>query len=151
MSQKNIRIVIGTLSLVLILLYNNCTQSILTRSQGTEVGNPVTGNEILSAVCGVINRCKSDVSLSQCRTGVLSMKNFDYQLSLPSGAYANFAEVISAEESGAISPNPAASVACSTAIAARECSDPLVQSAYDPTMSNPFSGVVGLIPMGAGS
>jgi hypothetical protein len=133
--------------------YTSCSSNVDFGSRGnTILGNPnnATAAKVLAAACQVISACHG-VSRVDCENGLLNMDGIDAVLGLPPGDYGSASEMLQAEESGAIDVNSSATTACATEIKALSCGDSTVQGAYDSAGTNPYSGVVSMIPQTPGS
>jgi len=101
---------------------------------------------ILSAICTVINRCQTQVSLDACNSGVQATNGISSQLGLPSNGYNPYFALESAESSNQVEANSVATTACVNTINNLQCDSPTVVAAYNAANVNPFSGVPGMIP-----
>jgi hypothetical protein len=111
------------------------------------LGNPRApiSNEVLFAVCGVINRCHSQVTLTDCQGGVLRTSGFAAPLGLTT-SLDTMESILQAEFDGALVGSQAAGNNCYGQINRLDCSDGAVQGAYNPLLANPFAAAPGLIP-----
>ena len=146
------RLALGALIVIAVALgYNNCSNVTLNpnpQTNETNTGNPFNPTQsssvILNAVCNVLNRC-SNVAPGICTTGVLGTSGVGPTIGLPTyvGPYST---IEAAESSSIVSGKPVATNNCVTAITALSCSSPVVKAAYNPSASNPFAQVPGMIP-----
>jgi CSLREA domain-containing protein len=125
---------------------NQSARDSLEPKNTATVGNPrtPTTNQLLYAVCGVINRCHNQVTINECLAGVLETRGFSQPFSLPS-SYDTPSSILQGEFSGTLSGDPSASNSCYSSINHLSCSDPLAAAAYDSTQPNPFSGSLNLV------
>jgi hypothetical protein len=157
MIRKPALIIIVLAIAVVPLLYNNCSEqtrfSTRPTANETVAGNPITNSaaKVVAALCQVISRCESDLTLNQCQSAIVNADGIDYQLGLTSGSDQTFLQIINAEQSLALVGNSAATDTCLVAIESLSCSDSSVENAYDPAASQPFSGVATMIPTTPGS
>jgi hypothetical protein len=146
---------------LILIAYNNCGRikfagdtANMLKLVGNEtiVGNPMTtaAKTLMTDLCSVVTRCHPEISEAQCETGLLGTGEIDYQVGLQRNTYQNFSAILQAEAGGVISGNQTAMNTCSVAVAKLQCSDPLVQAAYDPG-SQSFAGLALMIPTTPGS
>lgn len=143
-------------TLVVVATYNGCSlPTTFERMQGTTVGNPMrpveAASQILFSVCSVLNRCQSKVRFNDCLVGVQATSGLSKKLGLPTGSFEPFVNLFSAEQSGVVVANPTATDLCSTTINSLPCNDPTVENAYTSGATNPYGGVVDMIPDQKGS
>jgi len=133
--------------LSLVVLYNNCSQDGLLGGKGfeTNTGNPMVSNALLTGMCSVINRCNTQVELSDCKTGILNTSGFNTVLGLSSN-YSVFSSIVQAEQGGSLVANQTAGNSCYNNVNALTCSDPRVVGAYVPSQANPYSGAPNMLP-----
>jgi parallel beta-helix repeat protein len=138
------------LGLVMAASYNSCQSSRNIRFESkstTTVGNPMVpaASKVLSAVCSLMTECRSDLSFSSCQNGVLNTTGVDAALGLTAGSYATYSAMLNAEEAGTIAANDAMADSCYVGIASLSCSSSTVQAAYNPSQTDPFSGVAAMV------
>ncbi len=140
----------------LCLAYNACSvsdpKSFITTDGTSTAGNPMapTTNGIISALCGVIQRCHSQASYSKCTTDILSVSGITNKLGL-SSTYSELNRALRAEQGGLIEGNPVATDSCYSEIDTLNCQSTEVRDAFDSQASNPFSGSSSLIPTQGGA
>jgi hypothetical protein len=137
-------------SLPLAVFYNSCSGRMVEfiQVQGTSgVGNPMTdsANKVMLAICGTVSRCHPDVALAQCESAAQPLA-INTQLGLSAADYPTFSSVVAAERAGVLTGNEISTDSCYSAINNLSCSDAVVQAAYDPSLPEPFSGLVRMIP-----
>jgi hypothetical protein len=149
---------IGILAVVFVVpfTYNSCgnparfSETGLKYQSTTTVGNPMTAApKVLAGICNLIPRCHTQVSISQCELGILATGGFESTLGLPSASFKTFKDIIAAENSGSISGTAEEAQACGSEIANLSCASPEVQSAYDPSQTNPFVAAPAVVPTSA--
>src|SRR4051794_12169458 len=83
--RRVLKIAIPLLILVTIAGYNNCGQTkFVSTVQETVITNPKSpiANEVMFAVCGVINRCDPQITIDKCQSGLLNTNGFETPLGL---------------------------------------------------------------------
>lgn len=94
MKRRILFISIATLvTVVLAVGFNNCSQVNFGQQQQSKYGgiggNPLTSTlasqEILFAICSVLDRCAAKVPFDVCMSGVLNVNGIGTRLGLPSG------------------------------------------------------------------
>jgi hypothetical protein len=155
MKRKTILALVIPLITTIVLAHNNCSDrntfsSSKPTTNETVIGNPITRStlKVVGAICQVVNRCFSEVSVSSCQSGVLATDGVDASLGLPTGSYSSTSEIVSAEQGGNLFGSSLATEACTISIENLNCSDPAVQSAYNASAANPYSGAPAMIPSG---
>lgn len=120
------------------------------KTNGTIAPNPYSSKssqDILTAICSVIDRCQPQLQPDICQNGVLTSSGIGARLGLPPNTEDPFSALESAENTGVILGNPTATNNCVNAISNLSCSDPNVQNAYSPTSSTPFAAVDFMVPV----
>src|ERR1700723_909972 len=74
------------------VFYNNCGNVEFMKAYGVStIGNPLSSTqasqEILFAICSVLDRCQAQVPFNTCMTGILATSGIASTLGLPSGTY----------------------------------------------------------------
>jgi hypothetical protein len=152
MSRNRILVLSAFVFLVSISFYNNCANVNFGKVQNTStIGNgfnPSTqaSQEILFAICSVLDRCQGKVPFNTCMSGVSATKGIAATLGLPPGTYDPYSTLENAEASGTIRANLVNANSCVDTINILNCRSPSVKNAYNPTSSNPFSAVPNMIP-----
>src|SRR5262249_51705706 len=101
-------------------------------------------NQLLMAVCGVISRCNSQVTFDQCQGELQTVTGFAPPLGL-SPSYGTFSSIVQGEQSGTLVGSSFSGDSCYQSINNLSCASPVVQSAYDPSLSQPFQGASSLL------
>ncbi|MGZ3824060.1 MAG: SUMF1/EgtB/PvdO family nonheme iron enzyme [Bdellovibrio sp.] len=149
--EQRIFIVSLLMSFLLLGLYNNCSERNYrwTSSDNGSViaGNPMvlSSNKVLSAICQVITRCHSNVTVNDCESGVAKVDGMALPLGVSAWGYNTLSSIGKAEASGLLNGRMSSADLCSSDIAATDCSSATAQAAYDPTSSQPFAGATKLV------
>src|SRR5687768_2414179 len=117
MFQERLRLALMITVLTAVMLpFNSCGLIRTDTLRSTELGNPMSRTNaaptLLTSVCTVLDRCRSDVSLTKCLSGVSSTSGLASSLGLTDVIYGNYSSVVSAEGVGAITANPVAANRC---------------------------------------
>jgi hypothetical protein len=145
------------LSFLILLLFSSlphtgCTKRDpgITYLGGVSVGNPraPVSSNLMSAICGAINRCHPEVTADTCGNALVNVKGFAAPLGL-SSTYDTLASIIAAEETGTLVGSASSSSSCGASISALDCASPIAQNAYIASSSTPFSGAVNMVSGGS--
>ncbi|MEZ0392038.1 MAG: hypothetical protein ACAH59_07490, partial [Pseudobdellovibrionaceae bacterium] len=145
--KNSVKIKLGVAFAFLIFSYSNCgdPKNFISapgdqNKNTSTVGNPFakTSERVLASSCAVIVRCFPEVSVQQCSDGLSVTGGFAPVLGL-SSAYDTLNSILQAENSGDLVGNTTATDSCSKQIEDLSCSEALVQSAYQPSLPNPYS------------
>ncbi|MGZ6398653.1 MAG: hypothetical protein ACXWRZ_16950 [Bdellovibrio sp.] len=152
MKSKSLKLIfsLGVCAL-LAVVFNNCSRPtpVFFKSQSTTVGNPMTNlgsYKILQSVCKILTSCHPELDQTKCLDGIMASAGVGESLGLPSGQFANYQSVITAESSGQVSLDTAATNSCLNNIQQLTCANSAVAKAYDPTLANPFANVPLMLP-----
>jgi len=152
--KMGFRITFLLLLVILPVSYNGCGVVQFTgKSYETLGGNPLKPNqasqEILFAICSVLDRCQAQVPFDVCMSGVPTVNGIGMRLGLAPGVDNPYSALESAEASGAISANLLQANTCVDTINNLSCTNTNVVNAYNPSSSSPFAAVPFMIPIGA--
>lgn len=129
------------------VVYNSCQNAVIhheNSGNGTSVGNPLVSIKLINAICTVITRCNSQVTIQNCESGVLNTTGFAQPLGLNSN-YEEMSSIYQGEISGTIDGNNSISNTCASQINTLDCSNPVTLGAYNEQLSNPYSGTPNMI------
>lgn len=128
---------------------------------GTDTGNPTTtdgdspsveniteAEAILDSLCTKLTECFTELSLTECETGILAEHGLENEFGLTQeGDSITFQEIVDAEEAGEITANTSEAQTCETDISNLACSDATVSIAYDPEEPGTFGdNIENMIP-----
>ncbi|MGZ3769864.1 MAG: choice-of-anchor Q domain-containing protein [Bdellovibrio sp.] len=150
--MKNIKIFFLFISFVALLLgFVSCGAPLTfsefknLTSKNTIAGNPLTAvsEKLTDKICSVISRCH-DISMAQCKEGLLNVPGFGTPLKLPSN-YSTLAEILSAEQLNLLAINASTENSCYQSIEQLSCSNPAVKNAYNSLTKDPLADSVNLV------
>lgn len=110
---------------------------------GTGIGNPFSqmAAKLADSACETISRCHPEITYSQCSEIMQKTSGLDFQLGLPTGKFANYEAIISAEGKGTVVGAETAVQNCADIVKNLSCSSPQVQGAYIPEQTDPSWGL----------
>jgi hypothetical protein len=130
---------------------------LLSSCGGTEAGNPkiqstnttagpaLDSLQIQDAICNKLAQCYPTLSYSQCTSGIGPETNLPQAFGL-SPLFGTFSDMVTAENNGAIHPEPSRATACLSDINSISCIAPSATTSYSSATPSDFSNVINLIP-----
>ncbi|MGZ3805960.1 MAG: hypothetical protein ACXVB4_17220 [Pseudobdellovibrionaceae bacterium] len=152
MKSKSLKLIFSlSVCTLLTIAFNNCTKNAKMdyKAESTTVGNPMTelgSYKILKSVCKILTTCHPELVEITCLDGIRASAGVGESLGLPSGNFATYEAVITAESAGQVSMDPAATDSCVSNIQQLTCANSAVAKAYDPNLANPFANVPLMLP-----
>ncbi|MDO8519305.1 MAG: hypothetical protein Q7T11_03995 [Deltaproteobacteria bacterium] len=120
-------------------------------SQPVSDSQPLVATAILSSLCDKLTSCHESLSSEDCEVGILAVTGLEDAFGLSANSIGPFAEIATAENAGDITANTTEAAQCETDIAALNCSNAAVTSAYRTADPDNFEDIENMIPEGESS